>query len=45
MNSDEAPRAHNSMSTTILEPTHDHEAELLLEASRARRVRRSTAAR
>jgi len=36
MSSEEAPRAHNSMSTAILEPTHDHEAELLLEASRAR---------
>jgi HD-GYP domain-containing protein (c-di-GMP phosphodiesterase class II) len=36
MNSKEAPRAHNSMSTAILKPTHDHEAELLLEASRAR---------
>ena len=36
MNSDEAPRAHHSMSTTILEPAHDEDAELLLEASRAR---------
>jgi HD-GYP domain-containing protein (c-di-GMP phosphodiesterase class II) len=36
MNSEEARRAHNSMSTAILEPTHEHEAELLLEASRAR---------
>ena len=36
MNSHEAPRAHHSMSTAILEPAHDHEAELLLEAARAR---------
>ena len=29
-------RARNAMSTAILEPTHDYEAERLLEASRAR---------